>query len=99
MFGNNNITEDARFPKKYCKGFNVGISLVKQLSTDRQEVVKEILHAMILEQPKDVSYHAMLTGFCYEIENVKSKELSKSRMAEIDRINEKPKSRDNEHCR
>ena len=99
MFGNKNTSEDVRFQKKYCKGFNVGISLVKQLSINQRELTKEVLHAMILEQPKDVSFHSILTGFCYEIENERSKELSKSRMAEIDKINEKVKNREQERGR
>lgn len=99
MFKNNNTSEDARFQKQYCIGFGTGKSLVAKLSPDQWELTKEVLHAMILEQPKNVSFHSLLTGFCYEIENVRSKKRSTERMAEIEKINEKTQSREIERER
>jgi hypothetical protein len=90
MFGNKNTSEDTSFQKQYCKGFNVGTSLVKNLPSDRWELTKEILHAMILEQPKNVIFHSILTGLTYEIVNERTKE----RLSEIDKINAQAKDLD-----
>ncbi len=99
MFTKDRNLVDTCFQKQYCNGFNVGLSLVKKTSPDRWELTKEVLHAMILEQPKDVSYHATLAGFCYEIENVRSKERHDQRLKEIQKINEKVQNREQEHSR
>ena len=99
MFGKDKNTKDTRFEKQYCRGFNVGVSLVKQFSPDQQELTKEILHAMILEQPKDVSYHATLAGFSYDIVNQRNKERQAQRLEEIEKINEKTKNREIERGR
>ncbi|QMU65525.1 MAG: hypothetical protein GKR88_15365 [Flavobacteriaceae bacterium] len=84
--------EDKRFQKQYCIGFGAGKSLVEKMSPDRWELTKEVLHAMILEQPKNVTFHSLLTGFCYEIENVRSKERNAQRLKEIQTITRKCKT-------
>ena len=99
MFRKNITTENTRFNQQYCKGFNVGISLVKKIPTERWELTKEVLHAMILEQPKDISFHSILTGFTYEIVNVRSKEHQAQRIKEIQKINQKTKNREPERGR
>jgi len=100
VFGKKDRTvENDNFSKQYCKGFNVGTSLLKAISPKQREQTKELLHLMILAKPKDISYHATLAGFCYEIELQKNKERSAKRMAEIEKINEKTKNREQERGR
>lgn len=95
MFSRKDKIEDAVFQQSYCKGFNVGISMVKHIPLEKREQAKELLHLMILEKPKDITFHSILTGFCYQIEQ----ERSISRMKEYEEIEANNKSRELERGR
>jgi hypothetical protein len=102
MFSNKErTTAQVNFEKQYCKGFNVGVSLLKAITKDQEAQTKELLHLMILARPKDISYHATLAGFSYEIERIRSREKLKTmkRMAEMESINEKTQDKDQEQTR
>ena len=99
MFNNKNISENARFQNQYCQGFNVGVSLVKNIAPENRELAKEVLHAMILEEPKNVSFRSILTGFTYEIIHERSREINQQRMKEIEKINQKTKNQEQERGR
>ena len=95
MFEKYKSTADTSFQKQYCNGFNVGISLVKKIPPKHWELTKDVLHAMISENSKNISFHSILTGFTCEIVNERNKE----RLAEIQKINEKSQDKEKERSR
>ena len=91
MFGNNKL-ETKGFSRSFCDGYNTGIALVKKFPPEKREDIKEILHSILQERNKDIKYHGIFSGFCYQI----IQEQYQSRMKQIQQIREQDKARNND---
>ena len=92
MFVNKDKKLGENFSKSFCDGYNTGIALVKKFPENQRENVKQVLHSILQERSKDITFHGIFAGFCYQQEQ----EHYKNRLEQIKKLKEQDKAQNND---